>query len=274
MPNAAPVVIIKGHLKVYINDIAMFERTLQALDATSSATGGTAAHIPVYIANLASAVQHEAARRFAKPINSLREAIFEARRVLPVKVAKQWQTLNTTYSLLRHSTHHDCEAIAAQVRSCLREHGNVSDEHAREECSEGPHPWLMMGILRMLGVIERSGLGLTWFVVSWSLQTSVVASAQFFPQAPSACFQLAPSSAQWTPLTGPRVGMRVTSSQPIDELPVVLPADLRGFILDVDDEGDAMVFFPALSPAPSERWIDRNSFAQLEMCVEMAGTPR
>ncbi len=54
---------------------------------------------------------------------------------------------------------------------------------------------------------------------------------------------------------GDRVKVVVEISS-ISEMPVVLHAAARGYIIEVDSEGDIQIFFPFFGRAHCEQWIE------------------
>ena len=118
MPPSAPVVVVKGNLKVYVNDSNLLERTLTALD--DFAKSDKEDHAFSDIATAASAIQDEVSQAFGRPVKSLRDAIYLSRQVLPPKLTKQLQALNTTHSFLRHVTTMECAGFVAQVKHNFR----------------------------------------------------------------------------------------------------------------------------------------------------------
>jgi hypothetical protein len=119
---------------------------------------------------------------------------------------------------------------------------------------------------------ERPGLVDAWANLVVRKMVSVPSRPrEFFPDISPVYFQLGPPSGRWVPLNNPQDGTRVRVArhvETIDELPAVLPPGLKGFIINVDEDGDAQAFFPAIGPDCALKWIAEDSFKRFEMFVE------
>ena len=112
----APVVIVKGNLKIFVNDCTFLGETIRAFDSFALQSRDRIDSASEFISSTAADIMQEVADKLQKPIKSLRDAIYETRRVLPPKLSKQIQALNTTHSFLRHNTRLDCEELVKQMR--------------------------------------------------------------------------------------------------------------------------------------------------------------
>ena len=77
------------------------------------------------------------------------------------------------------------------------------------------------------------------------------------------------SGGRWLPLGEFRPGLRIRATRrthTIDEIERVIPKRLRGTVCEVDEDGDAVVFFPALGPkhADAKAWIARQDVGNFE----------
>jgi hypothetical protein len=96
----APVCVVHGNLKLYINDVSSLPTVLDAL--LPRADSGPSADGIVQVASLSKLIVDTFAASSGTHYSGLRDAIFHHRRCLSSGVVKQLQALNTTYSFLRH----------------------------------------------------------------------------------------------------------------------------------------------------------------------------
>mmetsp|Transcript_11317 Transcript_11317/g.19993 ORF Transcript_11317/g.19993 Transcript_11317/m.19993 type:complete len:413 (-) Transcript_11317:237-1475(-) len=90
----------------------------------------------------------------------------------------------------------------------------------------------------------------------------------FFSELPAAALA-SPRPGSWAPLGSPCVGNRIRVAQElstIDEgLHIVIDKGTRGYISEIDDDGDLLIFFPSLADSINPfRWISSDARCKLE----------
>jgi len=97
----APVAIVRGSTKVFINDMSFAEQVFASLDHHHHGPSGTSI---ATLARAADALQSRMAALTGRNMKSIRDVLFACRYSLTPKLRKRLQDFNTTYAFLRHTT--------------------------------------------------------------------------------------------------------------------------------------------------------------------------
>eukprot|EP00929_Paragymnodinium_shiwhaense_P040871 TRINITY_DN21271_c0_g1_i7.p1 TRINITY_DN21271_c0_g1~~TRINITY_DN21271_c0_g1_i7.p1 ORF type:complete len:257 (-),score=39.12 TRINITY_DN21271_c0_g1_i7:230-979(-) len=112
--SKAPMTIVMGNAKTYVNDPALIPSTLLQLGLAKSEVNSTS-----LIATTAQLIQEATAEITHMPCKSLRDAEYVIRKQLNPSptITKKIKDLNTTYSFIRHMTSTTCSDLVSQVRA-------------------------------------------------------------------------------------------------------------------------------------------------------------
>ncbi len=126
----APVSLVRGQVKVFVNDLTTLEKVIKALDGDR---GGTFGHLEA-LAAASGAILDAAATCFPDArIRGLKDVVYHGRGKLQDKLRKKIEALNSAYSFLRHTAASEVEGLAKQVVDDLLALSKQGEDVSREQ---------------------------------------------------------------------------------------------------------------------------------------------
>ena len=113
----AGISIVRGNLKVFVNDPSLVASTLQALSALDVV--GDGAHVESALASLATHALRIIAAHTGRHYNSLHAAIHAVRLGVRPVLRKRLEALNQAHTFLRHFTELGAQGLLADLRADL-----------------------------------------------------------------------------------------------------------------------------------------------------------
>eukprot|EP00444_Apocalathium_aciculiferum_P049913 CAMPEP_0183521062 /NCGR_PEP_ID=MMETSP0371-20130417/17395_1 /TAXON_ID=268820 /ORGANISM="Peridinium aciculiferum, Strain PAER-2" /LENGTH=315 /DNA_ID=CAMNT_0025719541 /DNA_START=65 /DNA_END=1012 /DNA_ORIENTATION=- len=118
MPTRAPIALVRGSLKVFVNDAAMLGTVLRELDRQPPASSQLAL---ACLAVASDTIMQAAGTRLPHRVRSLRDVLYHLKQnqLLDSTTIRQVEGLHMAYSYLRHTTSSETQALADRVAAAL-----------------------------------------------------------------------------------------------------------------------------------------------------------
>ena len=123
MSSKAPIALVRGSVKLFVNDVSVLPQVLAAVDAHECGVSGD--HVEALAGASCHIMEAAGGKLPSKKLKSLRDVHFHLRHVLPGARLRQLDQLNAAYSLLRHHSPAGIKKVAAEIVTSIE--GAASD---------------------------------------------------------------------------------------------------------------------------------------------------
>jgi hypothetical protein len=115
--SRAPITLVVGHVKLFINDVSTFPAVLASLTQAQEARHPTSTYTAVHDA--ADTIRNALSLSLGTHCGTLKDGIFHARNRIPSGLLRRLRRLNDVDSFLRHSTSTSLVDLVAETSTTL-----------------------------------------------------------------------------------------------------------------------------------------------------------
>jgi len=136
MSPRAPIAVVHGTTKVFVNDLEAFPLVMQELEKLSIA------QVPSHLAHLATAsdsIMNAVAMASSKPIKSLRDTFPFFRCRASAADFRKLRALNDAYAFLRHTSVAEVSAFASRIADCAAMGSETTPSLTADRFSDSAH---------------------------------------------------------------------------------------------------------------------------------------